>query len=317
MKATVCPPLTQIPLLFEALALHETGRASEVIAVLELIAENAESLPRPDSLLLLSLARSLRAHALADLDQHQQALSCLEEALSLVDPMEWLKEQVGRWHPSTHTGQSQRDQQHPPLLSSSFEDFLACLPAEASDPILLCCKAEGLYAHHLFDVAASLLGFACIFDTWRGLHTFPRAFYASNCALAAYKAGDCDLALDDSAAALSCLEADSPLAAPLLYNRAALLWDLDRREEATELYHKVLACDATNGRACLAQRLSAEQIAGAAPPTTNAEPVARHRATHANLYDAPGWPCDGEADRPRIWIPVFAAWSWQAANCVD
>ena len=299
----------QESILGDAIALLEAGRPLRAIEELEQLDATVGEQSFPEALPVLPLARSIQAHALADLNQGQQALECLEEALSHTDPMDWLLEHLWRWLAGGQPGQDDADLPLP--VHSSLESLFTLLPAGAVHPVVLCSKAEGLYVHHEFETATSLLGFASLCDAWSRRHAFAREFYLSNSALAAYKAGDADLAVMLSAAAVEGLEAGSQLAATLCYNRAALLWDRGLREQAEELYRRALACDASDGRACLAQWLAAEQLAIQQPLACVTEGITCQRATQASLYDAPGWEYDGEGDRPRIWIPVFAAWHAQ------
>jgi hypothetical protein len=197
-------PGCQEQTLLEAVALLEAGHPREALTLLEQEVMRERDDSRSDHPLVISLANSLRAHALAELDQSKQALESLDEALSLVDPETCLMERV--WHIVASVRAGVADRSLPPLLPGSFQDLLDMLPPEATDPALLCCKAEALYAYHEFEAAQSLLGFACVLDAWRGQHTLPRVYFANNCALASFKAGDCGLALDLSAAAVECLE---------------------------------------------------------------------------------------------------------------
>jgi tetratricopeptide (TPR) repeat protein len=305
----------QESILGDAIALLEAGRPLGAIEELEQLDATVGEQSFLGGLPVLSLARSIQAHALADLNQGQHAFACLEEALSLTDPVDWLMERLWRWLAGSQPGKADEDLPLP--VHSPLQVLFDLLPAEASHPVVLCGKAEGLYVHHEFEAATSLLGLASLCDAWSGRHAFTREFYLSNSALAAYKAGDADLALSLSAAAVERLEAGSQLAATLCYNRAALLWDQGLREQAEGLYRRSQACDASDGRACLAQSLAAEQLAVQPPLPCGAERVARLRATHASLYDAPGWEYDGEGDRPRIWIPLFAGWRGPEAKQVE
>jgi hypothetical protein len=184
-----------------------------------------------------------------------------------------------------------------------------------SDPsytsVLLCCKAEALYALHEFEAALSLFGYACVLDAWRTERSLPAAYVANNGMLAAERTGDCTLAHSLATAAVEGITLGSPLAAPLCYNWAALLWELGELDDATTLYARVLLCDAGNVRACLAHRLSAEKLGVPVLPFACTPEVERQRATQAALYDT-GRCLDNE--EPRIWIPVFAAWHVQRAN---
>jgi tetratricopeptide (TPR) repeat protein len=299
----------QEPALVEAVALLEAGHPQEALALLEELRQPGRDNAPPEHLLLNSLAGSVRAHAFADCDQGQQALTCLEEALSLIDLEMCLMERMWQAVSTACSGEAGRLPPRP--LSGSFQELLQALPPQAIDPVLLCCKAEALYALHEFEAAQSLFGFACVLDTWRTERSLPAAYFAHAGMLAAERAGDCGLALSLAAAAVEGITLGSPLAAPLCYNWAALLWELGELDDATTLYARVLLCDGSSGRACLAHRLSAEKLGVPVLPFARTPEVERQRATQAALYDT-GRCLDEE--EPRIWIPVFAAWHAQRAN---